>query len=375
MQLWDTTGRERYIAITRAYYRGSAGFLVIFDLTNRKSFNNVGQWINEAQKFAPANLPIILVGNKSDLIAQRQVTFEQATALAKQLNLPYMETSALSSSNVEQVFISLATGILHKKTLQSIDTSSSEIIPRTSQTMCHTCAPKRMVAITSCHGCALNFCHKHFDEHREKLAHDFDNVINQHDGILHSFQANMYHSLNPLDNDNAQALLKQIDEWQAKAIEACYRVADNARAKVEKLLKKIKTNDHIKKRVDELSKELKEQQGLENFVETDLKKWKKQLEELEKDISQFPEMSRNVTIEMQMINWENMIRISYISNPEETIDNQLASMNTRDASLYKALLFKTLLYSCHLDKTIDGPFSRLTSFLTKNKKKDTISEE
>ncbi|CAF1176878.1 unnamed protein product [Rotaria sordida] len=223
--------------------------------------------------------------------------------------------------------------------------------------MCHTCAPKQMIAITSCHGCALNFCRKHFDEHREKLDHDFDNIINRRDGILHHFQASVYHSLNPLDNDNVQVLLKQIDEWQAKTIEACYRVADNARMKIEKLFKEVKTNDHINKQVNELSKELKEQQDLENFIETDLERWKKQLEELEKDISKFAEMPRNITIEIQMINWENMIKFSYISNSEEIIDNQLALMNTRDD-----------------DKTIGTPFLSSNKF-SDDKKKHTMFEK
>ncbi|CAF1161123.1 unnamed protein product [Rotaria sordida] len=270
--VYDTAGVERYRVINTAYYRGSQGVLVIFDLTNPISFNNVGQWINEVREFASVNVPIVLVGNKSDLVAQHRITFEQATTFAKQFKLPYMETSTLNSSNVEQVFVSLATRILHEKTPKSIDTPSSESIPRISKPMCHTCAPKQMIAITSCHGCALNFCRKHFDEHREKLDHDFDNIINRRDGILHHFQASVYHSLNPLDNDNVQVLLKQIDEWQAKTIEACYRVADNARMKIEKLFKEVKTNDHINKQVNELSKELKEQQDLENFIETDLER-------------------------------------------------------------------------------------------------------
>ncbi|CAF4194218.1 unnamed protein product [Rotaria sp. Silwood2] len=244
----DKAGIERYRGIKAAYYRGMKGALAIFDLTNPTSFNNIGQWIDEAHKFAPADSFIVLVGNKSDLVAQRKITFEQATVLAKQLNLSYMETSALNSSNIEQVFATLATCILHQKTPKSIGTSSSsETISRAGKPMCNTCSPKQMVAITSCHGCAFNFCRKHFDEHRENLGHDFDNVIARHDGILNNFQANMHRLLNPMDNDNVQVLLKQIDEWQAKAIETCYQVADNARAKIEEFFKEVNTTDQLKK--------------------------------------------------------------------------------------------------------------------------------
>ncbi|CAF4073395.1 unnamed protein product, partial [Rotaria sp. Silwood1] len=84
------------------YYRDSVGTLMVFDLINSTLFNNVSQWINEARKFASANLPIVLVDNKSDLITQRQISFEQATTLAKQFNLSHMELSAHNSYNVQQ---------------------------------------------------------------------------------------------------------------------------------------------------------------------------------------------------------------------------------------------------------------------------------
>ncbi|CAF4727284.1 unnamed protein product, partial [Rotaria sp. Silwood2] len=119
----DTSGMERFRAIRTAYYRGMNGALLIFNLTDPTSFNNIGQWIDEAHKFAPADMFIVLVGNKSDLVAQRKITFEQATALAKQLNLSYMETSAFNSSNIKQVFATLATCILHQKTTKSIGTA------------------------------------------------------------------------------------------------------------------------------------------------------------------------------------------------------------------------------------------------------------
>jgi Ras-related protein Rab-11A len=85
----------------------------------------VANWIEEVHRHTPADLPIVLVGNKSDLIDQRKVSREQATALAEQLNLSYMETSALNASNVEQAFSTLITSIYYKKMPKSMDTSSS----------------------------------------------------------------------------------------------------------------------------------------------------------------------------------------------------------------------------------------------------------
>ena len=92
----------------------------MFDLTKSDSFDHISNWIEEVHRHTPADLPIVLVGNKSDLVDQRQVTREQATRLAQQLNVSYMETSALSASNVEQAFSSLVTSIFRKKLPKSL---------------------------------------------------------------------------------------------------------------------------------------------------------------------------------------------------------------------------------------------------------------
>lgn len=106
------------------FYRGSEGALVVFDLTKADSFYNVATWVDEIHQHAPPDLPIVLVGNKSDLDNQRKISSQQATYLAEQLNLSYIETSALNSTNVEQAFILLVTSIYEKKATQSIVTRS-----------------------------------------------------------------------------------------------------------------------------------------------------------------------------------------------------------------------------------------------------------
>lgn len=98
------------------------GALIVFDLAQSTSFDHVELWIREFHQFASAKAPIILVGNKSDLVEKRQVTCEQASALAARLQLPYIETSAFDSSNVEQVLISLTTSILQQATSKSSNT-------------------------------------------------------------------------------------------------------------------------------------------------------------------------------------------------------------------------------------------------------------
>ena len=116
----------------------------MFDLTKSDSFDHISNWIEEVHRHTPADLPIVLVGNKSDLVDQRQVTREQATRLAQQLNVSYMETSALSASNVEQAFSSLVTSIFRKKLPKSLDNPLPSESPERSVSIDNT--PTRTVS-------------------------------------------------------------------------------------------------------------------------------------------------------------------------------------------------------------------------------------
>uniref|UniRef100_UPI00398F2F81 ras-related protein Rab-39B-like n=1 Tax=Pristiophorus japonicus TaxID=55135 RepID=UPI00398F2F81 len=108
LQLWDTAGQERFRSITRSYYRNSVGGLLMFDVTNRKSFENIREWLNEVNAHVFPNKTIfVLVGHKSDLTDERDVSSEEAERLAEALGLSYIETSAKNNSNVDQAFIKL----------------------------------------------------------------------------------------------------------------------------------------------------------------------------------------------------------------------------------------------------------------------------
>ncbi len=98
----------------------------MFDLTKSDTFEHIPNWIDEVHQHTPPDLPIVLVGNKSDLTDQRRVSREQATALAERFNLSYMETSALNATNVEEAFVLLVTSIYKKKMPKQIETSTSE---------------------------------------------------------------------------------------------------------------------------------------------------------------------------------------------------------------------------------------------------------
>lgn len=110
-QIWDTAGQERYRAITAAYYRGAAGALVVYDITNSDSYENVSKWLKEMRENADSNIVIALVGNKSDLSHARAVPTEEAQNFATEHNLLFTETSALTADNVDHTFNQLIQNI------------------------------------------------------------------------------------------------------------------------------------------------------------------------------------------------------------------------------------------------------------------------
>ncbi|XP_077445525.1 ras-related protein Rab-39B isoform X2 [Stigmatopora argus] len=112
LQIWDTAGQERFRSITRAYYRNSVGGLLLFDIANRRSFQNVHEWLEEARSHVqPHSIVFLLVGHKCDLEAQRQVSRQEAERLAGAYGMRYVETSARDAVNVERAFTELTKDI------------------------------------------------------------------------------------------------------------------------------------------------------------------------------------------------------------------------------------------------------------------------
>ena len=107
LQLWDTAGQERFRTITTSYYRGAHGIIIVFDITDKESFANIKTWITEIDRFASDNVCKILIGNKSDLEKQREVSIEDAKELANKYKIDYIEASAKDSTNVQQLFVEL----------------------------------------------------------------------------------------------------------------------------------------------------------------------------------------------------------------------------------------------------------------------------
>ena len=117
LQLWDTAGQERFRTVTSTYYRGAQGIVVIFDVTERRSFETVRAWVEDVDKWASSGTVRILVGNKTDLHDARQVPTEEGEQLAEELRMKYYETSARENYNVEEAFLGLA-GEIKRQTPQ-----------------------------------------------------------------------------------------------------------------------------------------------------------------------------------------------------------------------------------------------------------------
>ncbi|KAL5721681.1 Ras-related protein Rab-2-B [Ranunculus cassubicifolius] len=113
LHIWDTAGQENFRSITRSYYRGVAAALLVYDVTIRSSFNHVITWLEEIKENATtSNLVITLVGNKCDISNRRVVSYEEGEQFAKKHGLGFMETSARTSENVDEVFTSTAKEVL-----------------------------------------------------------------------------------------------------------------------------------------------------------------------------------------------------------------------------------------------------------------------
>mmetsp|Transcript_23538 Transcript_23538/g.75542 ORF Transcript_23538/g.75542 Transcript_23538/m.75542 type:complete len:244 (-) Transcript_23538:780-1511(-) len=108
LQIWDTAGQESFRSITRSYYRGAAGALLVYDITRRETFKHLTRWLEEARQNSNGNMVVMLIGNKADLEHRRAVSVEEGKQFALQNGLIFMETSAKTAFNVEQAFIQTA---------------------------------------------------------------------------------------------------------------------------------------------------------------------------------------------------------------------------------------------------------------------------
>eukprot|EP01017_Pseudomicrothorax_dubius_P005309 TRINITY_DN11310_c0_g1_i1.p1 TRINITY_DN11310_c0_g1~~TRINITY_DN11310_c0_g1_i1.p1 ORF type:complete len:242 (+),score=33.41 TRINITY_DN11310_c0_g1_i1:61-726(+) len=148
LQIWDTAGQERFRAVARTYYRGALGALILYDITNPDSYNSLSQWIKDARDLARPDICIFVIGNKSDLKDQRQVSNVEAAKFCQENGVSFLEASALTGENVIEGFQGLTKNILGKIDSGLIDTS--ELQPRLTSTLTSTPQKKKESSCPNC---------------------------------------------------------------------------------------------------------------------------------------------------------------------------------------------------------------------------------
>jgi small GTP-binding protein len=114
LQIWDTAGQERFRSIAKAYYRNAVGVIAVYDLIDRKSFDDLGGWMTDIHALCDANAVVQLIGNKADMAAYRRVSVQEAEDFSAQHHIKYIETSAKSGANVKDAFVRLAVDIMDR---------------------------------------------------------------------------------------------------------------------------------------------------------------------------------------------------------------------------------------------------------------------
>ena len=104
VQIWDTAGQEKFNSLTSSYYKNAKGALVVYDITDKGSFNKIEKLVDDLKNGSDKNIYIILVGNKNDLEEQRVITKEEGEDLSKKLNLGFCEVSAKTGDGIENAF-------------------------------------------------------------------------------------------------------------------------------------------------------------------------------------------------------------------------------------------------------------------------------
>ncbi len=114
LQIWDTAGQERFHTITTSYYRGAMGIMLVYDITNPKSFDNIAKWLRNIQEHANEDVEKMILGNKCDMEDKRVISKERGETIARENGVRFLETSAKTNINIERAFMELSESILVK---------------------------------------------------------------------------------------------------------------------------------------------------------------------------------------------------------------------------------------------------------------------
>ena len=131
LQVWDTAGQEKFQAIGSAFYRGSDCAIVVYDVTNRKSFENIPTWLNEftlqGEVLNPEKFPFVIVGNKCDR-TDRKVTPEEGQEFCKSKGLAFFETSAKDNIGIKELFDDVTAKAIARNSMNDVPAPSSGVV-------------------------------------------------------------------------------------------------------------------------------------------------------------------------------------------------------------------------------------------------------
>ena len=131
MTIWDTAGQVKFRPLAQTYYKGAAGIILVYDVTDQQSFENMGYWLHKIKENADPDSQIIMLGNKVDLLNDIEVDQEVARQLAQDNNIPYYQTSAKDGKNLDTAFSVLVNNIIQTEGLRQKITRHKETISLT----------------------------------------------------------------------------------------------------------------------------------------------------------------------------------------------------------------------------------------------------
>lgn len=128
LQIYDTAGQERFHTITSSYYHAADGIGIVYDVTNKDSFDAVNVWLNDVEKLAKPEVCKVLIGNKCDLMTTKIISNDQGFDLAKAFGIPFLETSAKTAENVDNVFYQMAVEMVKRKEQNKFNDANNEAV-------------------------------------------------------------------------------------------------------------------------------------------------------------------------------------------------------------------------------------------------------
>ena len=112
LQIWDTAGQERYQTVAKNYFNSSNGFIIVYDIAQRSTFDSVYNWVEQIKELAPSHIKIVIFGNKTDLNSNRVIKIKEGKELGEKFNFKFFETSAKTGQNLNEGFEYLVKEIL-----------------------------------------------------------------------------------------------------------------------------------------------------------------------------------------------------------------------------------------------------------------------